>query len=144
MVARDITQSKRAEMTKEVFLTLGAKLSMVRSPVEAARAVFAAAAGFVPVSGAVETLAGLDYRRHRANAFCRQPGRAAHRIVRPNPRRALGTAGATPASPHRRPLSLRSKLARLPGRQSLPGGDFAGAGFDQPAKHFNAGMITRL
>ncbi len=43
VVARDITQSQRAEMTKQVFLSLGEKLSAVRSPVEAARAVFAAA-----------------------------------------------------------------------------------------------------
>ena len=43
VVARDITQSKRAEVTKETFLSLGAKLSAARSPVEAARAVFAAA-----------------------------------------------------------------------------------------------------
>ena len=43
VVARDITQSERAEMTKEVFLSLGAKLSSVRTPVEAARAVYAAA-----------------------------------------------------------------------------------------------------
>jgi PAS domain S-box-containing protein len=43
VVARDITQSKRAEMTKEVFLTLGAKLSSVRTPLEAARAVYSSA-----------------------------------------------------------------------------------------------------
>ena len=43
VVARDITQSKRAEMTKEVFLSLGAKLSSVRTPVEAARAIYASA-----------------------------------------------------------------------------------------------------
>ncbi len=43
VVARDITQSKRAEMTKEVFLTLGAKLSSVRTPLEAARAIYSSA-----------------------------------------------------------------------------------------------------
>ena len=43
VVARDITQSKRAELTKEAFLSLGAKLSATRTPVEAARAVYAAA-----------------------------------------------------------------------------------------------------
>ena len=43
VVARDVTASKRAELTKEVFLALGSKLSAVGSPVEAARAVYAAA-----------------------------------------------------------------------------------------------------
>jgi len=43
VVARDITQSKRAEMTKEVFLSLGVKLSSVRTPIEAARAIYASA-----------------------------------------------------------------------------------------------------
>jgi PAS domain S-box-containing protein len=43
VVARDITQSQRAEMTKEVFLSLGAQLSAARSPVEAAREIYAAA-----------------------------------------------------------------------------------------------------
>jgi PAS domain S-box-containing protein len=42
VVARDITQSKRVELVKEVFLALGAKLSAARTPVEAARAVYAA------------------------------------------------------------------------------------------------------
>jgi PAS domain S-box-containing protein len=43
VVARDITKSERAEMVKAVFLSLGAKLSSVRTPVEAARAIYAAA-----------------------------------------------------------------------------------------------------
>ena len=43
VVARDITQSKRTELTKETFLSLGAQLSSVKTPVEAARAVYAAA-----------------------------------------------------------------------------------------------------
>ena len=43
VVARDITESKRAELTKEVFLSLGAKLSAARTPVEAARAIYASA-----------------------------------------------------------------------------------------------------
>ena len=43
VVARDITQSKRSELTKEVFLTLGAKLSSVRTPLEAARAIYSSA-----------------------------------------------------------------------------------------------------
>jgi PAS domain S-box-containing protein len=43
VVTRDITQSKRAELTKETFLFLGAQLSSVKTPVEAARAVYAAA-----------------------------------------------------------------------------------------------------
>ena len=43
VVARDITRSERAEMTKAVFLSLGAQLSSVRTPVEAARAIYASA-----------------------------------------------------------------------------------------------------
>ena len=43
VVTRDITQSKRAELSKEVFLSLGAKLGSVRTPVEAARAIYASA-----------------------------------------------------------------------------------------------------
>ena len=43
VVARDITQSKRAETTNEAFLALGAKLSSVRTPVEATRAIYATA-----------------------------------------------------------------------------------------------------
>ena len=43
VVARDITQSKRGELIKEVFLSLGAKLSGTRTPVEAARAIYASA-----------------------------------------------------------------------------------------------------
>ena len=42
-VARDITQTQRAEMVKEVFLSLGSKLSAASSPVEAARAIYAGA-----------------------------------------------------------------------------------------------------
>ena len=42
-VARDITQTKRAEMVNEVFLSLGSKLSAASSPVEAARAIYAGA-----------------------------------------------------------------------------------------------------
>ena len=40
---RDITERKRAELLKETFLSLGAKLSAVRTPVEAARAIYASA-----------------------------------------------------------------------------------------------------
>ncbi len=40
---RDITERKRAEVIKEAFLSLGAKLSAVRTPAEAARAVYATA-----------------------------------------------------------------------------------------------------
>jgi PAS domain S-box-containing protein len=43
VVARDITQSKRAELTREALLSLGAKLSAATSPVEAARSVYDAA-----------------------------------------------------------------------------------------------------
>jgi PAS domain S-box-containing protein len=43
VVARDITKSDRAEMAKAVFLSLAAKLSSVRTPVEAARAIYASA-----------------------------------------------------------------------------------------------------
>jgi PAS domain S-box-containing protein len=43
---REITERKRAELMKEAFLSLGAKLSGVGSPVEAARAVFASADQF--------------------------------------------------------------------------------------------------
>jgi PAS domain S-box-containing protein len=43
VVNRDITESKRGEMTRETFLSLGAKLSAAQSPAEAARAVYAAA-----------------------------------------------------------------------------------------------------
>ena len=43
VVARDITESKRAEVTQQVFLSLGAKLSEARTSVEAAQAVFASA-----------------------------------------------------------------------------------------------------
>jgi PAS domain S-box-containing protein len=43
VVARDITRSERAETAKAVFLSLGAKLSSVRTPVEAARAIYASA-----------------------------------------------------------------------------------------------------
>jgi hypothetical protein len=39
-------------------------------------------------------------------------------------------------------MRLRSQFTRVPERESLPGGNFAGAGFDQPAKHFNAGVKT--
>jgi hypothetical protein len=37
---------------------------------------------------------------------------------------------------------LRAKLARLPGRKSLHGGNFTGAGFRLPAKSFKTGMKT--
>jgi len=43
VVARDITQSKRAELTQEVLLSLGGKLSTASTPLEAARAICAAA-----------------------------------------------------------------------------------------------------
>ena len=43
VVARDITEGKRRELIKEVFLSLGAKLSAVRTPVEAARTIHASA-----------------------------------------------------------------------------------------------------
>ncbi len=43
VVARDVTQSRRAELTKETFLTLGTKLSAVGTPVEAAKAIYASA-----------------------------------------------------------------------------------------------------
>ena len=43
VVTRDITQSKRAELLREVFLSLGARLSTARTPLEATRAVYAAA-----------------------------------------------------------------------------------------------------
>ena len=41
VVARDVTETKRTESLKEAFLSLGAKLSAARSPVEAARAIYA-------------------------------------------------------------------------------------------------------
>ena len=40
---RDITERKRAEVTKEALLSLGTKLNAARSPVEAARAIYASA-----------------------------------------------------------------------------------------------------
>jgi PAS domain S-box-containing protein len=43
---RDITERKRAELMKEVLLSLGTKLNAAASPVEAARAVFAGADQF--------------------------------------------------------------------------------------------------
>ncbi len=43
MVARDITRSERTEVTKAIFLSLGAQLSSVRTPAEAARAIYASA-----------------------------------------------------------------------------------------------------
>jgi PAS domain S-box-containing protein len=41
VVARDVTETRRTELLKEVFLSLGAKLSAARSPVEAAQAIYA-------------------------------------------------------------------------------------------------------
>jgi PAS domain S-box-containing protein len=43
VVARDVTGTKRAELAKEVFLSLGSRLSAASSPVEAARAIYAGA-----------------------------------------------------------------------------------------------------
>jgi PAS domain S-box-containing protein len=43
VVARDITEAKRAELTKEAFVSLGTSLSAARSPVEVARAIYATA-----------------------------------------------------------------------------------------------------
>jgi PAS domain S-box-containing protein len=42
-IAEDITDRKQAELTREAFLSLGAKLSTARSPAEAARAIYATA-----------------------------------------------------------------------------------------------------
>ena len=43
VLALDITERKRAELTKEVLLELGTKLSAATTPVEVARAIFASA-----------------------------------------------------------------------------------------------------
>ncbi len=43
VVAKDITETKRAEMTKAAFLSLGTKLNTATSPIEAARAICASA-----------------------------------------------------------------------------------------------------
>ena len=40
---RDITERKRAELTREAFLSLGNRLSVAATPVEAARAIYASA-----------------------------------------------------------------------------------------------------
>jgi PAS domain S-box-containing protein len=46
VVTSDITKRRRSELAKEVFLSLGTKLSAVRTPVEAARAIYATADHF--------------------------------------------------------------------------------------------------
>jgi PAS domain S-box-containing protein len=71
VVARDVTASRRAEETREAFMSLGGQLSTARSPVEAARAIYAAAdqlwkwdAGVLtlrlPDSDQVSTVLGWD------------------------------------------------------------------------------------
>jgi PAS domain S-box-containing protein len=71
VVARDVTRSKRAEMIKETFLSLGTKLSEARRASEAARAIFSSAdllwrwdCGALDLlgseSGRIETVLGFD------------------------------------------------------------------------------------
>ena len=71
LVARDVTTSRRAEVTREAFLFLGTRLSTAGNPLEAARALYASAdllwkwdsASFdlyIPESGRIQPVLNCD------------------------------------------------------------------------------------
>ena len=70
VVARDVTDSKRVELTKEALLSLGAKLSEAKSPVEAARAIYAAAEQLWPWDSAALSVYSREADRVEPVLFC--------------------------------------------------------------------------